>query len=108
MTLSGRGLDWQQYQEYRKYRVNGSPMPNPEKIKAAENLRKSIAASQTARWMSTGLFCAVPDDNMRFINCSVCRAGESKGSGSGNASNRTKIVEKPPRNFGGGKVGSGS
>ena len=40
---------FKQLREYRKYRVGGSPMPNPDKVRAADALRKNIANAQTAR-----------------------------------------------------------
>lgn len=39
----------QEHANYNKYRLKSNPVPNPEKVKAAEILRNQISQSQLSR-----------------------------------------------------------
>ena len=72
-----------EYLEYRKYRVSATAMPNPEKERAKARMVHTLAEAQASRKAST--------NNDKDENTTKQRG--------------PKVLKKPPRNFGGGKLG---
>ena len=103
----------QEYAEYRKYRVSATSFPNPFKADVRSKVVHTLADAQSSRksgHASTSRATGAPHGGGTRTRAGTATATATTtvpDEPSVQKPRRTKVLKKPPRQFGGGKLGSG-